>query len=112
MKRALVILAGLAVAIGLAVAAPAAKGDAAAGKALFAKKCAGCHGPSGEGKEALAKMLKTTMRDLGSAEVQAKSDDELAKNITEGTGKMKPVKDASAGDVANVVAFIRTLKKK
>ena len=32
-------------------------GDAAAGKELFSKKCASCHGTEGEGKDSIAKML-------------------------------------------------------
>jgi mono/diheme cytochrome c family protein len=50
------------------------------------------------------------MRALGSAEVQAKSDADLKKDIVAGNGKMKAVaiSDAQATDV---VAFIRTLKK-
>ena len=98
----------------LLVAAPLlllGAGDAAAGKAVYDKKCATCHGPNGEGKEAIAKMMKVEMHPLGSKEVQAKSDADLGKIITEGTGKMKAVAGLSAADVANVVAFVRTLKK-
>ena len=92
-----------------AVPLAAAKADAAAGKAVFAKSCAGCHGPDGAGKDAIAKMMKVTMRPLGSKDVQAKSDADLKKNITEGNGKMKPVKLEGA-DLDNVIAFVRTLK--
>ena len=83
--------------------------DAAAGKALFMTKCKACHGPTGEGNPAIAKMLNVTMKPLGSKAVQAKSDADLKKDSTAGTGKMKPVKltDAEASDV---VAFLRTLK--
>ena len=85
-------------------------GDAAAGKATYAKRCAACHGEQGEGKVSLAKMLKVEQRPLGSSEVQAKSDEELRRNISEGTGKMKPVTGLSEVDLANLVAFVRTLK--
>lgn len=88
----------------------AAKGDAAAGKTVFTGKCATCHGASGEGKESIAKMMKVEMRHLGCKEVQSKKDAELQKMIAEGGGKMKPVKLSDA-EVANVIAFIRTLKK-
>lgn len=86
-------------------------GDATAGKAVFEKKCATCHGKEGEGKEAMAKMMKVEMKHLGSKEVQAKKDADLTKDITEGVGKMKPVKGLSDADTANVVAYLRTLKK-
>jgi len=89
----------------------AAAGDAKAGKAVYTAKCAMCHGPNGEGKEAIGKAMGTTMRDLGSKEVQAKSDDQLKKDATEGVSKMKPVKLADK-DADDVVAFIRTLAKK
>jgi mono/diheme cytochrome c family protein len=89
-----------------------AAGDAATGKIVYDKKCATCHGPDGAGKDAIAKMMKVTLRPLGSKEVQAKSDAELSKDITAGNGKMKAVVGLSEADVANVVAYVRTLAKK
>jgi mono/diheme cytochrome c family protein len=55
-------------------------------------------------------MAAMKMRALGSAEVQAKADADLKKDIMTGTGKMKAqtVTDAQAADL---VAYIRTLKK-
>jgi mono/diheme cytochrome c family protein len=88
-----------------------AGGDAKAGKVVFDKKCANCHGPNGEGKPALAKALKVEIRDLGSKEVQAKKDDQLKKESTEGVGKMKAVVGLKDDEVANLIAFIRSLKK-
>jgi mono/diheme cytochrome c family protein len=85
-------------------------GDAAAGAAVYAKKCATCHGAKGEGKASIAKMLKVELRALGSKEVQAKSDDELRRDIAEGIGKMKPVKGLNDKDLSDLVAFMRTLK--
>jgi mono/diheme cytochrome c family protein len=86
--------------------------DVAAGKAAFAKKCASCHGPEGEGNQKIATLLKVELRHLGSKEVQAKSDAELKKVLLEGTGKMKPVKDVDAKSADDVVAYIRSLAKK
>ncbi|HKZ52221.1 MAG TPA: cytochrome c [Candidatus Acidoferrales bacterium] len=83
-----------------------------AGKAVYDKKCATCHGKEGEGKEAIAKTMKVELRHLGSADVQGKSDDQLKKESIEGTGKMKPVKGLSDEDVANLMAYLRTLKQK
>lgn len=85
--------------------------DAAAGKAVYAKKCQMCHGAEGQGNPGMAKALKVELKALGSAEVQAKSDAELKKIIAEGRGKMKPVAGLAAGDPDNIVAFVRTLKK-
>ena len=93
--------------IGLAFAA----GDPAAGKAVYDKFCRGCHGETGEGNPKLAKMMKVEFKDLGSAEVQGMKDADLKVVIIEGKGKMKPVKAVSAGDIDNVIAYVRTLKK-
>ena len=102
---------GLILVLTMAVPALAAgKGDAAAGKALYSSKRAPCHGASGEGKEAIGKMFKVQMPHLGSKEVQAKSDAELRKSITEGNGKMKPVK--LSDEEAAVIAYVRSLAKK
>lgn len=90
----------------------AGKGDAKAGKAVYDKQCATCHGESGEGKAAIAKALKVELRHLGSKEVQAKSDAELRDNITKGTGKKKPVKGLSEKQLDDVIAYLRTLAKK
>ena len=102
--------------VSLAVISPrivsAQHGDAAAGKAVYTKSCATCHGAGGEGKEAIAKALKVEMRHLGSPEVQAKSDAELRKDVLDGVGKMKPVKGLSDSDLSNTIAYLRTLGKK
>lgn len=86
--------------------------DASAGKDVFAKHCVACHGADGKGNDAVAKMMKVTIPPLGSKEVQALSDAEISKVITEGKGKMPAVKTLSSADVTNVVAFIRSLAQK
>jgi mono/diheme cytochrome c family protein len=104
--RATLLVLGLAA--GAASAVQAA--DATAGKAAFDKSCKSCHGPDGAGNPAIAKMFKVDMRDLKSAGVQAMSDADLMKIITDGKGKMKPVTSASAS-AADIVAYLRTWKK-
>lgn len=104
--RSLLIVLGLAAAG--ATAAHAA--DATAGKAAYDKSCKSCHGADGTPNAAIAKMMKVDMRDLKSPDVQAMSDDDLKKTITDGKGKMKPVASAS-GAAADVVAYMRTWKK-
>ena len=94
----------LAVSIVPAIAGPSE------GKEVFDKSCKACHGATGQGNPGMAKMLKVEMRPLGSKEVQAQSDADLKKIITQGKGKMKPVASLSAKQVDDVVAFIRTLK--
>jgi cytochrome c6 len=93
------------------MAAATALAGAPEGQALFTAKCQSCHGPNGEGKDAIAKMLKVTMHPLSSKEMQAKSDADLKKIITTGSGKMKPIAGLTDAQVADVIAFVRTLKK-
>ena len=83
--------------------------DAAAGKVVFTANCEKCHGADGAGKPVIAKMLNVTMKPLGSADVKALSDAAMTKDITQGTGKMKPVKITDA-QVKDVIAYVRTLK--
>jgi mono/diheme cytochrome c family protein len=94
----------------LAVGAFAA-GDAAAGKAIYEKSCKACHGADGTANPAIAKMMKVDIKSLGSAEVQGMKDADIKTVITEGKGKMKPVKTVPAGEVDSVIAYVRTLKK-
>lgn len=87
-------------------------GDAANGKALYAKGCAKCHGANGVGNPGLAKALGVAIRPLSDPEVQAKSDDELAKESIAGVGKMKAVTSMTVEkDGPDIVAYIRSLKK-
>jgi mono/diheme cytochrome c family protein len=97
-------LAGLSATAGLAA-------DATAGKTVYTKSCKTCHGPDGAGNPAIAKMMKVDMRDLKSPDVQAMSDDDIKKIVTNGKGKMKPVTAVSGADLDNVVAYVRSLKK-
>src|SRR4051794_345395 len=91
-------------------AAGALAADAKVGHAAYDKACKSCHGADGAPNPAIAKMTKVEMKDLKSAEVQAASDADLKKAITEGKGKMKPVKSVAVDAADNVVAYIRTLK--
>ena len=45
-------------------------GGAVKGKKLFESRCKTCHGASGEGNEAIAKMFGVQIPHLGSKEVQ------------------------------------------
>jgi mono/diheme cytochrome c family protein len=104
---ALVLMAAVLVWVTPLIAA-----DAAAGKDLYGKKCASCHGANGEGKEAIAKMFKVEMKPLTSKEVLSKSDADLKKVMLEGTGQMKAVKDLDAKGADDITAYLRSLAKK
>lgn len=112
MKRAIYVLALVAFCVFLIPTVVVAGGDAKAGKVVYDKKCVSCHGPNGEGKPALAKALKVEIRDLGSKEVQDKTDEQLKKDTAEGTGKMKAVTGLKDQEVTDLIAFMRSLKKK
>ena len=90
---------------------PSIAGDAKAGKAAYDKSCKSCHGVTGTPNPAMAKIMKVEMKDLGSADIQSMSDADLNKAITEGKGKMKPVKSVTGAEADNVIAYIRTFKK-
>lgn len=104
--RSVLLVLGFAAAAATTVQAA----DATAGKAAYDKSCKSCHGADGAASPAMAKMMKVDMKDLKSPEVQAMSDDDLKKVITDGKGKMKPIASASAS-AADIVAYIRTWKK-
>ncbi len=105
-------LVGIAVIAGALLVTFASAADAGAGKDIYLKKCKACHAEDGHGNEGMAKVLKTTITPLESDEVQGKSDADLKMVITQGKGKMKPVAGLSDAEVANVIAYVRTLKKK
>ncbi len=99
-----------------ALAAPppkpaASRGDATKGGGVYTRACRKCHGADGNGVAPIGKALKVELKPLGGADVQKKSDDQIKKDITEGTGKMVKVAGLSADDVTNVIAYVRTLKK-
>jgi mono/diheme cytochrome c family protein len=91
---------------------PLIAADAAAGKDLYGKKCASCHGANGEGKEAIAKMFNVELKPLTSKDVLSKSDADLKKVMLEGAGKMKAVKDLDAKGADDITAYLRSLAKK
>ena len=86
-------------------------GNAKDGQAVYNQSCKGCHGPNGEGNPMMEKMMHAKMLPLGSKAVQAKSDAQLKKDITDGVGKMPAMKSLSAKQVDDVVAYIRELGK-
>jgi len=106
MNRSLSVLAcGIAICSGTLLA-PAAAASAKDGEAVYTAKCKNCHGVDGTGNPAIAKMLKVTMKPLGSA-----ADAEVKTAVATGTGKMKPVAGVAGADLDNLIAFVHTLTK-
>jgi mono/diheme cytochrome c family protein len=108
--KTLVVL--ILMAVVLTWVTPLIAADTAAGKDLYGKKCASCHGANGEGKEAIAKMFNVEMKPLTSQDVLSKTDADLKKVMIEGSGKMKAVKDLDAKGANDIVAYLRSLAKK
>jgi cytochrome c5 len=106
MKSASFVLA-IAFSLGSAYAA----GDATAGKAIYEKACKACHGATGTANPGMAKAMNVEVKDLGSSDVQAMSDGDLKKIVTDGKGKMRPISSVAGKSVDDVVAYVRTLKK-
>jgi cytochrome c6 len=103
---AIVSIAGFA-AIGSSAGTPVAPADAAT---TYKSKCASCHGADGSGQTAVGKKMK--LKALGSAEVQAMTDDQLLAIISKGKAKMPGYeKSLGAATCKDLVAHIRTLKK-
>jgi mono/diheme cytochrome c family protein len=75
----------------------------------YKRKCAACHGASGDGDTMLGKNLK--IRSLRSSDVQKKSDEELFNIISKGRYKM-PAFDhkLSKDQIHDLVRHIRSLK--
>ncbi|MEP6715805.1 MAG: cytochrome c [Terriglobia bacterium] len=107
-KMIITFFAVMSTLAGVALAA-----DSKEGEATFDKSCKMCHGEKGATPNPnISKMLGgVTIPVLGSPEVQAKSDADLKKVITNGKGKMPAVKSVTGAAIDDVVAYLRTLKK-
>ena len=80
------------------------------GADIFKAKCAGCHGATGAGDTGMGKSLK--VKDLGSAEVQGKSDADLTDTVAKGKKPMPGYEGKLTNDqIQDVVKYLRTLKK-
>jgi mono/diheme cytochrome c family protein len=107
-KLIITFLALMATVAGIALAA-----DAKAGADVFNTKCKICHGEGGAVPNAtMSKMFGVPIPMLNSPEIQAKSDADIRKVVTEGKGKMTAVlKTATPAQVDDVIAYVRSLKK-
>jgi cytochrome c553 len=103
MSRYLLVIAAVCLLPSLMFAA----GDAAKGKEVFAK-CKNCHGADGTPPPAMAKAMG--IKPMSDKTIQAKTDADLKKVVTDGFGKMKPIAGVTGADLDNVIAFVRTLK--
>ena len=87
MRNLLRVVCSLLLVLSVSILLTAA-GDAEAGKALFKKKCATCHGKDGSGNPKMAKMLKVELT-VDTPTVAKMNYDALVKLVTKGRGKKK-----------------------
>jgi cytochrome c6 len=87
-----------------------ANAQAGGGAAAFKSKCALCHGADGTGNTALGKQLQAA--NLGSKEVQKKTDAELRKTVHDGNGNMPPFGEQLSDDeITEVIKYVRHFGK-
>lgn len=105
--------------------AATADGDVAAGKATFTTLCVSCHGVGGKGDGPVGAMLQPPPRDFTKADFKfdtdkdgtAGTDADLKAVISQGamafggSPLMAPNPSLSEEDIANVIAFVRSLKE-
>lgn len=114
-----ILLLGLPV-LARTATAQTPKGDVNAGKAKFQMFCASCHGATGKGDGAAAAALNPKPRNFqDTATMGKKTDAHLKKVIQQGgtavglSALMPPWGSSlSEQDLANVIAYIRSLGKK
>lgn len=96
---------------GLVIVPAMGAGDAEKGKDLYMKRCKSCHAEDGAGTPAMQKKFGEKLLPLGGKEVQAMKDAEITKKFNEAPNHKALLKTLQAGDLENLIAFIRTLKK-
>ena len=93
-----------------------AAGDAAKGEKVFKANCVVCHGDKGDGKGAAAAALTPKPRNFTDAnEMKGIDDARIHKSLMEGrpgTAMVSFAKTLSAGDIDDVIAYVKTLLKK
>jgi mono/diheme cytochrome c family protein len=96
------------------MANPVTKGDAGekAGKTLYDKNCASCHGKTGLGDGVKARALKTFPGDFSKPEYQDQTDGDHFYKTKFGRGEMPKYEGKlQDNDIWNIVNYMRTFKQ-
>lgn len=117
--RAAIPVVALIVGVGMLLPALADSADTAKGQAAYEKSCAKCHGTTGKGDGPMGVRLNPKLKDLSDKSYNASlRDDYLTKLILEGgkavgksSGMPKLAAGHKEGDVADIVAYLRSLAK-
>ncbi len=115
---AVVFVAMLLLSVWIVSAPAASAGDPGKGKEIYAKSCAGCHGPEGKGDGAAASAMNPKPTNLSDKAAMSKLDDAALTNaILKGgaaSGKsplMPAFSQLKDQEVKDVVAYIRSVAK-
>jgi cytochrome c oxidase cbb3-type subunit 3 len=120
MKNALLSLVTCATLPLFTVASANAAGDAAKGQALYAQRCAMCHGEKGAGDGALAATMPADQkpRNLSGNEYKYATDDAKLKEIISKGGAsvglsvlMPAQSDLNDAQLDDLIAFVKSLRK-
>lgn len=79
---------------------PYAGGDVDKGKPLFIERCSGCHGPDARGAIGVNLVERPILYRAT----------EVATTVRRGRGKMTPSRDMSDRQIADVIAYLRSLR--
>jgi len=105
------ILAGSVIWALIIAAGSTLAAEAKAGKSLYDKRCASCHGADGKGSPAMVKAMGEKGLNLTAKEVAEAKDEDLVKVILEGKGKMPATKGLSKDEAKQVLEYARSLGK-
>ncbi len=125
MTRITIISAAALLLAGLALPSIALAGDVEKGKALYLQNCSSCHGDTGAGDGPTGAALPVKPRDFGTGEFKFDTDgdgksgtDADLTNVIKkgamaygGSPLMAPLPHLSDENVADIIAFVRSLKK-
>jgi cytochrome c len=99
----------LASSVAFAADPPVARGDVAKGKAIFDEKCALCHDANTTDKKMGPGLKGLFKRPKLATTGKATSDATVWEKVSTGGNGMPPFGDLSAGDKANLLAYLKSL---